>query len=238
MRYVCVITSDFTIDLVDHPCSIKSTASQSSNSGCVGRTPLAPKLSGVGTIGFPKTWCHTRLTHTRAVSGLRALPIDCANTSRPLPLLILVSPSCMRTCKYPRGTVSPGFSSSPRESNRAFCGFSDSCTPIARRLASVGLPLSSNRASKSAAASSRPSAVRARCSCCCSAAVSFTVLPGLRASRALAMSAFACSASVPARVNCASTVRRMGPGMVAPLGTSAFAGNSISVEGWLLPCPR
>ena len=58
------------------------TASQSSNSGCVGRDPILPKLFGVATSPRPKCCCQMRLTITRAVSGLLADAIHCASASR------------------------------------------------------------------------------------------------------------------------------------------------------------
>ena len=49
---------------------MKRDASQSSSSGCVGGSPCRPKSPGVRTRPWPK-WCiQTRLTITRAVSGL------------------------------------------------------------------------------------------------------------------------------------------------------------------------
>ena len=54
------------------PSTVRRTrvASQSSNSGCVGASPRRPKSPGVATSALPK-WCiQTRLTNTRAVSGL------------------------------------------------------------------------------------------------------------------------------------------------------------------------
>ena len=102
----------------------------------------------------------------------------------------------------------------------------------------MGLPFSSKRAKRSAAASLRPFAVRERWSICCSAAVSFTVLPGLRASRAFFWRSANCAASPSATLSCCSTALRMGPGMVAPAATVAPAGSSISVDGWSLPCVR
>ena len=54
------------------PPRMNSSASQSSSSGCVGRSPSTPKSPGVSTSPRPK-WCiQTRLTSTRATSGCRA----------------------------------------------------------------------------------------------------------------------------------------------------------------------
>ena len=52
------------------PRSMNSSASQSSSSGCDGRSPILPKLLGVRTMPSPKWCCQRRLTITRAVSGL------------------------------------------------------------------------------------------------------------------------------------------------------------------------
>src|SRR5712675_2430131 len=47
----------------------KSRASQSSNSGWLGRPPMTPKSSVVSTSPAPKSSAHMRLTVTRAVRG-------------------------------------------------------------------------------------------------------------------------------------------------------------------------
>src|ERR1044071_3572497 len=58
----------------DHEQSeVNFDASQSSSSGFDGRSPRKPKLSGVATRPSPKWPCQTRLTRTRAVSGLEGL---------------------------------------------------------------------------------------------------------------------------------------------------------------------
>ena len=48
---------------------MNSTASQSSNSGWLGRSPCTPKSSVVFTSPMPKNICQERFTVTRAVSG-------------------------------------------------------------------------------------------------------------------------------------------------------------------------
>ena len=48
------------------PSAMNWLASQSSNSGCVGRSPRAPKSLGVATIPRPRWNCHRRFTSTRA----------------------------------------------------------------------------------------------------------------------------------------------------------------------------
>src|SRR5262249_10289572 len=55
---------------IDQSCSMNQVASQSRSSGCVGRFPILPKLFAVATIPFPKWYCQTRFTMTRAVSVL------------------------------------------------------------------------------------------------------------------------------------------------------------------------
>ena len=43
---------------------------------------MKPKLSGVRTKPKPKWYCHTRFTHTRAVSGFFGSVIHCASCNR------------------------------------------------------------------------------------------------------------------------------------------------------------
>ena len=57
-----------------------SVANQSSNSGCVGRPPAAPKSLGVSTSPTPKWCCQTRLTITRATKGFSG-SINCKPNS-------------------------------------------------------------------------------------------------------------------------------------------------------------
>ena len=64
------------------PRFMNSTASQSSSSGCVGCSPILPKLSSVATMPRPKWWCQMRLTMTRAVSGFCAEPSHSASARR------------------------------------------------------------------------------------------------------------------------------------------------------------
>src|SRR5262245_14874078 len=79
-RYVALITIVFSSDFTSHlrDCGftfspalplINSTASQSSNSGCEGRSPRKPKSSVVLTNPTPNNICQKRLTVTRLVSG-------------------------------------------------------------------------------------------------------------------------------------------------------------------------
>ena len=102
-----------------------------------------PKLSGVGTRPFPKSFSHTRFAHTRAVSGLRSSATHSANSRRPLPFVILGSSPCETSRTNPRGTTSSGLSISPLSRNRAFSARVRSTAPIATRFASVGSPDSS-----------------------------------------------------------------------------------------------
>ena len=64
------------------PRFMNSTESQSSNSGCVGGSPILPKLSSVATMPRPKWWNQIRLTITRAVSGLSGDAIHSASANR------------------------------------------------------------------------------------------------------------------------------------------------------------
>src|SRR6202030_2071136 len=57
-------------------------ASQSSNSGCDGASPILPKLLGVRTIPSPKWCCQMRFTITRAVNGFSGSATHSANPRR------------------------------------------------------------------------------------------------------------------------------------------------------------
>src|ERR1700722_13925917 len=59
-----------------------SDAIQSSNSGCVGGVPLAPKSLGVLTKPSPKWYSQRRFTIPRAVSGLAGAVIQFAKATR------------------------------------------------------------------------------------------------------------------------------------------------------------
>ena len=61
---------------------MKSTASQSSSSGCDGADARVPKSSAVSTRPTPKIACQTRFTATRAVSGDRLSASQRAKVSR------------------------------------------------------------------------------------------------------------------------------------------------------------
>jgi hypothetical protein len=102
------------------PRRTNSTASQSSSSGCVGGSPIFPKFSSVDTMPRPKCFCHSRLTMTRAVSGLSGEAIQRASASRrpdvrPSGRAIAVggSPRVM-TCRNPGCISGPRLSTSPR----------------------------------------------------------------------------------------------------------------------------
>ena len=64
------------------PLSTNSVASQSSNSGCVGKVAWVPQSSSVRTIPWPKNIRQRRLTNTRATSGLFGAAIQRARSSR------------------------------------------------------------------------------------------------------------------------------------------------------------
>ena len=76
------MTISFITCLTFQPLSINSTASQSSNSGCDGKAPCVPKSSQVRTRPWPKSSFHSRLTSTRATSGLSRETIQRARSSR------------------------------------------------------------------------------------------------------------------------------------------------------------
>src|SRR5437867_2391772 len=62
--------------------AMNSLASQSSNSGCDGLAPFAPKSLGVPTNPSPKWYCQRRLTMTLAVRGLAGSTIHLARARR------------------------------------------------------------------------------------------------------------------------------------------------------------
>jgi hypothetical protein len=68
-RYAADITMSLNSFLTSQPDSRNSTASQSSNSGCDGNSPVMPKSPAVRTSPTPKSSCQNRLTVTRAMSG-------------------------------------------------------------------------------------------------------------------------------------------------------------------------
>ena len=100
--------------LSDQPCSMKSADSQSSSSGWVGFSPSVPKLLGVRASGSPKCQPHTRLTMTRAVSGLFPATTERASSSRPLPSVNGGGSLPAMISRNRRGTISPGLRRSPR----------------------------------------------------------------------------------------------------------------------------
>ena len=76
--------------------------------GTIGGSPLAPKLSGVGTSPWPNRCCQMRLTATRLVSGFCRLVTHCASSSRPLWSDEIVGDCCMPWSETnPRFTVAP-----------------------------------------------------------------------------------------------------------------------------------
>ncbi len=98
----CSLTMCFT----SQPLSRNSTASQSSNSGCVGHSPCAPRSSTVALSPVPKHCFHRRFMKTRAVSGLSGETIQRARSSR-------VSRWPGSTAVGERKCGSPGSSNSP-----------------------------------------------------------------------------------------------------------------------------
>ena len=81
-RYACVITIRFTTRLTSHPSSRNVTASQSSSSGCDGHAPCEPKSSTDVTNPWPNAIFQSRLTNTRATSGLSRPTSHRARSSR------------------------------------------------------------------------------------------------------------------------------------------------------------
>ncbi len=97
-------------------------------------------LSGVGTNPRPKRLSQTRLTNTRTVSGLSTDAIQSASSNRPLPVDTVGVAAPQSTCKNPRGTFAPGFSTSPRMNSSESFANVRSRTPIASTL---GVPSTS-----------------------------------------------------------------------------------------------
>jgi len=81
-RYAAEVTISRIIALTSQPVRTNSVASQSSSSGCEGRSPCVPKSSAVFTSPTPKTVCQYRLTATRAVSGWSGRTSHFARSSR------------------------------------------------------------------------------------------------------------------------------------------------------------
>ena len=72
------------------------------------------EIVGRGTSPRPNRCSQTRLTITRAVSGFAGEASQSASSRRPLPVAIGAGVSAQSTWTSPRGTTSPGWSSSPR----------------------------------------------------------------------------------------------------------------------------
>ena len=106
------------------PCSTNQRASQSSSSGWVGGSPIVPKSLGVRTRPTPKWYCQTRLTITRAVSGLSRSVNHRASVSRRRE--VLASPGgagnfgcdATVTAGTPGPTSGPGLAAWPRSNKR------------------------------------------------------------------------------------------------------------------------
>ena len=111
---------------------MNSPARSSSSSGCVGGSLRRPKSLGVVTSPLPKCHCQTRLTSTRAVSGLRASAIAWASSSRPLPFRKGARsgpPTTGGTAAGPPGPAGPGC---PRRKTCGSTGLGASLSTIAR----------------------------------------------------------------------------------------------------------
>src|SRR3978361_866898 len=111
----------------DHPDATNRRARWSRSAGWLGRSPILPKLLGVATSPRPK-WCsQTRLTITRAVSGLSGLAMARARSSRPLPLVAKgAAPSGERTGGNRRGASGPGVAGLPRRNTFMLVGLGPS----------------------------------------------------------------------------------------------------------------
>jgi len=78
----------------------------------IGRQIRRAEVIGRGARPRPNKCSQTRLTNTRAVSGLSFDASQLANSRRPLP--VVVRGSRLKICGKPRGTALPGRSISPR----------------------------------------------------------------------------------------------------------------------------
>ena len=104
MRNVLLRTSSRTSRLTDQPSRTNRSARSSSSSGCGGPLAEGAEVVDGATIPRPKRWCQTRLTATRAVSGLAGSAIRRASSSRPLPTAgAAVSGSPARATDHPAG---------------------------------------------------------------------------------------------------------------------------------------
>ena len=109
--------------MTDQPPRTNSSASQSSNSGWVGRAPFRPKSLGVSTIPLPKVYCQIRFTITRAVNGLSGLATHSANfTRRSCSGASGASPSVPMMLNTSGATTSRFCKGSPRYSRWVFAG--------------------------------------------------------------------------------------------------------------------
>ena len=99
--------------LSDHPFAMNRAASQSRSSGCVGFSPKVPKFPGVRTRASPKCHSQTRLTITRAVSGLLVCTTASASSRLPLPSVNCLASSPAMICRNLRGAKSPFLERSP-----------------------------------------------------------------------------------------------------------------------------
>ncbi len=96
------------------PRFMNSTASQSSSSGCVGLSPILPKLSSVATMPWPKWWLQMRLTITRAVSGFSGEPSHSASARLRPEVRPFAGGSSTVGLPYVITLTKPGFINEPR----------------------------------------------------------------------------------------------------------------------------
>ena len=119
-RYALEVTMSRTMCLTSQPLSTNSTASQSSNPGCVGHSPCEPVSSSVLERPEPKRRYQRRFTNTRAVSGLSADVSHSAKWSRFARLPFF---NTGRKCGTAGSTISPESSIQlPRGSTRIVRG--------------------------------------------------------------------------------------------------------------------
>src|SRR5262249_46961936 len=113
------------------PCSTNQPASQSSNSGWVGGSPIVPKSLDVRTQPVPKWDCQRRLTLTRAVSGLSGRVNHRARVSRRSEVLAsgggaeTLGWDWTNTAGTPGPTSGPGLAAWPRSKRGVAGGFED-----------------------------------------------------------------------------------------------------------------
>ena len=98
---------------ISQPRWTNSVASQSSSSGCDGRSPFVPKSSTVATRPTPKCCAQKRLTATRAVSGLSGATSHLASARRLSGWPAAGFSGGLSTAGTPGVTTSPGLRKLP-----------------------------------------------------------------------------------------------------------------------------